>query len=167
MRDNLKQLQPDPIEVERLLQGRGEQTRDERAAIPREELSLEEAVARMTEIAERLGSRRLVLSAGEWQTLVQHHLGNPDITAFSQEIIDRAGGGIDDPRAILARTSQAAAIDAGATLGSHSCHSLQIARTRWRFSARMTSRRDFPSVTLLAYLARRVTEARAWVRAIR
>ena len=41
----------------------GEEPRDERAAIPREELSLAEAVARMTAIAERLGSHRLVMPA--------------------------------------------------------------------------------------------------------
>jgi hypothetical protein len=92
MRQNLRQFQPDPISVERLLQMR-EEPRD-RVPWPQDE-ALEKAVARMTAAAEEAGLPQLVMSVPEWEALVVSYLHNPGANAFAQEIIDRLQG-IDD-----------------------------------------------------------------------
>lgn len=92
MRQNLRQFQPDPIGVERLLQMR-EDPRD-RVDWPQDE-TLGEAVARMTAAAEEAGLPQLVMSVPEWEALVVSHLHNPGANAFAQEIIERLQG-IDD-----------------------------------------------------------------------
>lgn len=88
MRREMRQYQPGPIEVERVLQGRSDPGAKD---IERpKDATLAEAVARMTEAAVREGRLGLVRSEAEWEALVLSHLDNRDITAFMQEIVARA-----------------------------------------------------------------------------
>jgi hypothetical protein len=45
----------------------------------------------MTAEAEAAGKERLILAPREWEELVQRHMANPDMFAFSREIIERVG----------------------------------------------------------------------------
>jgi len=91
MRGNLKKLQPDPIEVERLLQQRSpKEGKGGKVDFPRDD-TLQKAVARMTEAAMAERCAQLVLSPSEWERLVTKHLNDRGITAFAQEIYNRAG----------------------------------------------------------------------------
>lgn len=90
MRSNLKELQPDPIDVERLLQMRATPEDDRRESPPTDE-TLEAAVARMTEAAEADGRTGLVMAPEEWSELVNQHLGSTDVFSFTQEVINRLG----------------------------------------------------------------------------
>lgn len=93
MRREMRRYQPDPVEVERVLQGR---SRSEVSDFERpKDASLAEAVARMTEAASRAGRTGLVRSQAEWAGLVLRHLDDLDITAFAREVIDWAGD-VDD-----------------------------------------------------------------------
>jgi hypothetical protein len=57
---HLRDLQPDPISTERMLQNRGAEETERRPKPPQDE-TLEDAVARMTAAAEAAGKERLVL----------------------------------------------------------------------------------------------------------
>jgi len=89
MRRELRQYQSSPIEIERVLQGRS-------GSGPREverpkDQTLTEAVARMTEAAKREGRLGLVRSEAEWEALVLRYLQDPDIIAFTQEVVAWTG----------------------------------------------------------------------------
>ena len=88
MRSQLLDLQPDPVEVERMLQGRAAE--DARPKPPEDE-TIDAAVARMTEAAREAGKESLILSAAEWAALVQHCMVDPDMMVFPWEVIDRVG----------------------------------------------------------------------------
>jgi hypothetical protein len=90
IRSHLRDLQPDPISVERLLQRRSEGREEELPPVIRDD-SLEAAVARMRSEAEAAGKEGLLLSAQEWQALVLRHLSSTDVTAFAREIVERVG----------------------------------------------------------------------------
>lgn len=90
MRSHLRDLQPDPLQVERLLQTRASEEEDERPLPPHDE-TLEDAVARLTGEAEAAGKEELILSMGEWEALVQEYMAHPDMMAFAHEIIQRVG----------------------------------------------------------------------------
>lgn len=95
MRRELRKYQPDPIEVERVLQGR---SRNQASDIERpRDATLADAVARMTEAATSEGRRGLVRTEADWEALVLRHLNNPDVTAFAREVITRIGD-VDDVR---------------------------------------------------------------------
>lgn len=89
IREHLKQFQPDAIQIERLLQQRGERAPAE-AAIGQPVLTLEEAVVEMNEAAHALGSPRLAMSVGEWTKFVHDHFDDPQVTKFFEEVIKRA-----------------------------------------------------------------------------
>jgi hypothetical protein len=90
MRAEMRQYQPGPIEVERVLQGRSRPgTKDVERP---KDVTLAEAVRRMTEAATRAGRLGLVRSEAEWKELVLRHLDKRDITAFMQEIV----AGVDE-----------------------------------------------------------------------
>jgi hypothetical protein len=91
MRSHLRDLQPDPVSLERLLQGRGSEEKEEERPRPPRDETLIAAVERMTTEAEAAGKGRLVLSSSGWEELVQRHMANPDMMAFSREIIERVG----------------------------------------------------------------------------
>ena len=92
MKRELKTLfQPTPVEVERLLQGRARARGDRAPAAQPEDATLAEAVARMTSAAEAEGRSGLVLSPEAWQRLVLQHLDDLNLTAFAEEVIERAG----------------------------------------------------------------------------
>lgn len=87
MRREIRQYQPGPIEVERVLQGRSDP--DTNDVERPKDLTLTEAVNRMTEAATREGRPGLIRPEAEWGALVLRHLDSRDITAYMQEIIAR------------------------------------------------------------------------------
>jgi hypothetical protein len=89
-REMKSSFQPTPIEVERILQGKRRVPEDE-VAHTEEELTLTDAVARMTEAAQQAGRAALILSVETWEHLVQQQLDNADTTAFFKDVLDRAG----------------------------------------------------------------------------
>lgn len=95
MQKDLRRFQVDPLAIERLLQSRAASDETPR---PPQDATLDEAVARMTAAAAAAGAIRLVMSVPEWRALVMRHLGAADATAFSEEILERAGnsGSIED-----------------------------------------------------------------------
>lgn len=93
MRRELHQYQADPIEVERVLQGRSRRATSE---IDRpKDATLAEAVARMTEAARNAGRLGLVHPEADWRALVLRHLDSADFTAFAREVIAWAGEAAD------------------------------------------------------------------------
>ncbi len=87
MRGQLTELQLDPIAVERLLQSRATPEEEKRAQEHPQDANLAEAVARMTDAAERGGRTALVLSADAWTKLVLHHMQQNSAMSFAEEIV--------------------------------------------------------------------------------
>jgi len=90
MRQSLRSFQPDPLEVERLLQSREPAEDEGRPASP-QDTSFAEAVARMTAAARAAELTGLVISASKWEALVVKYMKGPDLTSFSEEIVRRVG----------------------------------------------------------------------------
>ncbi len=90
MRAHLKQFQLDPVEVERLLQGRGD-PEPSGVSIAPSVLTLNDAVERMDEAARELGLPGLVLSIAEWTALVREYLDDIAVSKFFAEVLRRAG----------------------------------------------------------------------------
>jgi hypothetical protein len=89
MQRELKKFQPDPIQIERLIQGRAS---DPDGASPEaypQDTTLEAAVASMTAAAKKAGFPSLVLPVEEWRRLVLLHLDDTDPGGFFQEIVGR------------------------------------------------------------------------------
>jgi len=91
MRWELSKLQMDPLDVDRSLR-----TPTEGEGLSREsqypgDRTLEDAVARMTEVAQEEGRDRLVMSPEEWTRLVLDHLPNNDAAGFSKGVVERVG----------------------------------------------------------------------------
>jgi hypothetical protein len=92
MRHQLKKFQPDPVQIERLMQGRvSDGAREQRSEVPPQDATLEAAVARLTTAATEAGRPELVLSVEEWRALVLRHMGDTDPNAYFSEIIGRMG----------------------------------------------------------------------------
>jgi hypothetical protein len=91
MRRGLKELQPDPISIERLLQMRSDDFEKSRDMEHPKDETLEQAVARMSAAARAEGRTGLILSPEEWRELVLKHLNDSDMNAFAQEIFNRVG----------------------------------------------------------------------------
>jgi len=92
MRRDLKKFQPNPIEIERLMQGRvSDGGHENLREIPPQCLTLEAAVARLTTAATDAGRPELVLSVEEWRALVLRHMADTDANAYFSEIIGRIG----------------------------------------------------------------------------
>jgi hypothetical protein len=91
LRKKLKQVQLDPISLERVLQSRSEIPEADKQNEPPRDLTLETAVARMTEAAQSEGRTGLNMSVGEWKKLVDKHMGDKNMTGFTQEVVDRLG----------------------------------------------------------------------------
>ncbi|SRR6266542_3569241 len=90
MRRDLRRLQPDPIEVERLLQSRAA-NEDERRPPPAQDATLAEAVARMTAAAKAAGRSGLIMAVSDWQAMVLAHLERLDAIGFNEKVADLAG----------------------------------------------------------------------------
>jgi hypothetical protein len=91
MRRELKNFQPDAVQVERLFQQR---TADASSTPPPphpRDATLPEAVARMTVAANTAGRAELVMDVETWRDLVLHHMSGSDPNAFFQDIIGRLG----------------------------------------------------------------------------
>lgn len=97
MRATLKQVQPDPLSTERLLQSRTESNERPVPEHPKDE-SLEDAVARMSNAARADGEPALVMTPEEWSRLVQPLIVNKNASDFAQAVIERVGavGDIED-----------------------------------------------------------------------
>lgn len=83
-------MQPDPLEVERLLQSRAS-AEDERRPPPPQDATLEQAVARMTAAAGAGGRSRLIMTASDWRALVLAHLERLDAIGFNEKVAALAG----------------------------------------------------------------------------
>lgn len=90
MRSRLKTVfQPDPIEVERFLQGRVQAPEELRnIEYPRDD-TLEAAVARMSKVAKKEGKPKLIMSPKEWKGIVLSHMMSNDTGGFAEEIYRR------------------------------------------------------------------------------
>ena len=91
IRRELKRVfQPSPIEVERILQGKARAPGAASVVQAPEDLTLADAVGRMTAAAQQAKRDGLVLSADAWEQLVLQYLNEADTTAFFREVLDRA-----------------------------------------------------------------------------
>jgi len=91
MRPQLKtSFQPDPVELERFLQGKTKTSEEIRNVEHPQDDTLEAAVARMSEIAKKEGKPKLILSPEEWKNIVLSYMANNDAIGFSEEIRQRA-----------------------------------------------------------------------------
>lgn len=90
MRRDLRRMQPDPIEVERLLQSRGA-AEDEHRPLPPQDATLEAAVARMTAAAKAAGRPGLVKEPSDWQAVVLAHLERLDAVGFNEKVANLVG----------------------------------------------------------------------------
>jgi hypothetical protein len=91
LRSRLKSVfQPDPIEVERFLQGRVKVPEElKKIEYPGDD-TLEAAVARMSGAAEKEGKPKLIMSPEEWKSIVLSHMMSNDSSRFAEEIYQRA-----------------------------------------------------------------------------
>jgi len=91
IRGQLKSVfQPDPIEVERFLQGRVHRPdRSDQIERPEDD-TLQAAVARMSEAAREAGRTGLIMSPEEWQKVVLPYLRRRDMSRFADELHRRA-----------------------------------------------------------------------------
>ena len=103
-RSRLKKFQLDPIKLERFLQQRAS-TAEERPKIdyPRDN-TLEEAVARITAVAQAEGRDKLVRPAKEWKALVLSCMEGNDLNRFSKKVMRWVGtvSSLDDMNKWLA-----------------------------------------------------------------
>jgi len=104
IRSRLKKFQLDPIKLERFLQQRAS-TAEERPKIdyPRDN-TLEEAVARITAVAQAEGRDKLVRPAKEWKALVLSCMEENDLNRFSKKVMGWVGtvSSLDDMNKWLA-----------------------------------------------------------------
>jgi hypothetical protein len=92
MRHDLKKFQPNPVEIERLMQGRVSDGGQEKPReMPPQDATLEAAVARLTAAATEAGRPELILSVEEWRGLVLRHMADTDPNAYFSEIMGRMG----------------------------------------------------------------------------
>jgi hypothetical protein len=90
VRSRLKQLQLDPIQVERFLQQRID-TEDKPKIEHPHDKTLEEAVASMTATATAEGKPRLVRPLEEWKAMVLGAMKSNDLNGFSQKVVEWVG----------------------------------------------------------------------------
>jgi hypothetical protein len=92
MRSHLKSVfQPDPIEVERFLQGRVKVPEELKKIEYPQDDTIEAAVARMSDTAEKEGKPKLIISPEKWKGIVLSHLKSNDFNGFVEEIYKRVG----------------------------------------------------------------------------
>ncbi|MDQ6674816.1 MAG: hypothetical protein M3069_29440 [Chloroflexota bacterium] len=91
MRGDLSKFQFDPIQLERLMQGRASAPDEEPHEQAPQDSTLEEAVARLTSAATEAGRPELIMSVDEWRALVLRHLAGTDPNAYFQDVIARVG----------------------------------------------------------------------------
>jgi len=92
MRSRLKSVfQPSPIEVERFLQGRVKVPEELKKIEHPHDDTLEAAVARMSEAAQKEGKVKLIISPEEWKAIVLSHMMSNDFDGFVEEIYKRTG----------------------------------------------------------------------------
>jgi hypothetical protein len=103
MRRELKTFQPDPIQVERLLQRRAGTAEDQPGSDQPQDATLDAAVARMSAAAQAAGRHGLVLSVEEWREMVLRHMSGTDPNAYFGEVIGRIGaaGSMEDLNHLL------------------------------------------------------------------
>jgi len=91
MRTHLKEFQPTPIEIERLIQNRPVPPGvNQRIEHPKDN-NLCDAVARMTKTARAEGKEKLIKSVEEWQALVLTRMKSQNFTMFSKDVIKLVG----------------------------------------------------------------------------
>jgi hypothetical protein len=90
MRGELKQFQPDPVQVERVLQKAAGGVGHPRPEYP-SHTTLDRAVATMTAAASAAGRSYLMMSTDDWRLLVLEHMAHTDPASFPKEIFRRLG----------------------------------------------------------------------------
>lgn len=92
IRSRLKQLQFDPVQVERFLQRRTRAQEEGKPKIeyPRDK-TLEEAVARMTEAAQAQGKDKLIKPVEEWKKLVLASMKAKNYNRFNKDVVKWVG----------------------------------------------------------------------------
>jgi len=91
LRPQLKTVfQPNPIEVERFLQGKTKTPEEVKNVEHPQDDTLEAAVARMSEMAKKEGKPKLIMSSQEWKNIVLSYMANNDAIGFGEEIRQRA-----------------------------------------------------------------------------
>lgn len=96
MRANLVEMQMDPIALERMLQHRSPPPDEQPRPEPPRDEDLDAAVARMTAWASEHGQDGLIMSASEWESLVQEHFEDEGVTALVQVVFARLVEGTAD-----------------------------------------------------------------------
>jgi hypothetical protein len=91
MRRDLSKLQFDPIQLERLMQGRGARPDQEARTLPPQDATLAEAVARFSNAAAERNRPDLVMSEEQWRGLVVRHMVSTNPNSYFQEIMARIG----------------------------------------------------------------------------
>jgi hypothetical protein len=91
MRDDLSKFQFDPLQLERLMQGRISARGEEPHEQAPQDSTLEEAVGRFTSAATEAGRPELILSVDQWRALVLRHMAGTDPNAYFQDVIARVG----------------------------------------------------------------------------
>jgi hypothetical protein len=90
IRSQLKSVfQPDPIEVERFLQGRVKVPEELKKIEYPQDDTLEAAVARMSEAAKKEGKPKLIMSPEDWKNIVLSHMRSNDSSGFAEEVYQR------------------------------------------------------------------------------
>jgi hypothetical protein len=91
MRGNLSKFQFDPIQLERLMQGRASAPDEDPHEQAPQDSTLEEAVGRFTSAATEAGRPELIMSVDDWRALVLRHMAGTDPNAYFQDVIARVG----------------------------------------------------------------------------
>ncbi len=88
----LKSFQLSPKDVEKFLQQRGHRPSGEskKAEYPRD-ITLDAAVARMTEAAQAEGRKELIMAPDKWKELVLSYMMAGKVAEFGKEIVNRVG----------------------------------------------------------------------------
>ncbi len=91
MRAHLKQFQPTPIEIERILQQRRPATEEGPPVARPSDTNLEDAVARMTASARAAGKDNLIKTPQEWAAMVLARMNSTTFGAFNKDVLKLAG----------------------------------------------------------------------------
>lgn len=91
LRSMLKEWEFDPVQVERFIQGRTEESGEERPSPPPQDETLEAAVERMTSWAQAHNRPNLVMSVEKWQELVQEYQDSREALNFESRVLNLCG----------------------------------------------------------------------------
>ncbi len=91
MQNSLPDIQPDPLQIERFLQGRTANPNKEPPMQVYDDSTIEQAVARMSEEAIRAQKKKLVMSTAEWKHLVLKYLLSSNSIGYMKAVGELVG----------------------------------------------------------------------------